>query len=249
MPDPRPLRAVIVDDEELARAVLREHLAAHPDVQVVAECVNGFEAIKAVSAHAPDLLLLDIQMPKLDGFEVLQLLDRDVAVIFVTAYDEHALRAFAVHAVDYLLKPFSAQRLGEALAQARQRVGRPAAVPPSRLAAAARRPGEWLARLIVRDGAQVHVIPAEAIDSIQAQDDYICIRAHGRRHLKQQTLAEIEGQLDPSRFVRIHRSWILNIDRLARLEPATRDSRTAVLRDGTQLPVSRAGHARLMELL
>jgi two-component system LytT family response regulator len=255
MSDLSPIRVVIVDDEELARRVLAEHLAAHPDVQLVAECANGFEAVKAVSETRPDLLFLDIQMPKLDGFEVLELVGRDVAVVFVTAYDEYALRAFEVHAVDYLLKPFGAERLAEALEQFRRgRASRAAGAAPdlpaaSTLAAAARPPGEFAGRIVVRDGPRVHVVPVHKLDFVQAQDDYVCLISEGRRFLKEQTMAEIEGALDPARFVRIHRSYILNLERLTRLEPYGRDTRVAVLADGTRLPVSRSGYARLNELL
>lgn len=247
--DPKPLRAVIVDDEPLARGLLREYLAAHPDVEIVAECANGFEAVKAVSEHAPDLLFLDIQMPKLDGFEVLELLDREVAVIFVTAYDQHALRAFETHAVDYLLKPFSPERLAEALAQARRHVAHATPADYRRLAADARPGRAAVDRILVKDQSRVHVIPVDQVDYFEALDDYVCIHAAGQRHLKPQTLAELEQSLDPGRFVRIHRSYILNLDRLARLELYAKDSRVAILRGGEQLPVSRAGYARLKELM
>jgi len=254
-----PLRVALVDDEAPARMALREFLAAHPDVAIVAECANGFEAVKAVADLRPDVLFLDVQMPKLDGFEVLDLVSRDVAVVFTTAYDEYALKAFEVHAVDYLLKPFGRDRLGEALARVRQRLaartpGLPAApqatdtsVPT--LAAAARTPGTWLTRVVIRDGADVHVIPIDRIDYVEAQDDYVAVYAGERPRLKEQTLASVEAQLDPRRFVRIHRSYLLNLDRLARLEAVSKDARMAILRDGRRLPVSRTGFARLQELL
>ena len=247
-----PLRVAIVDDEVPARQVLREYLEAQPDVEVVAECANGFEAVKAVSEKQPHLLLLDVQMPKLDGFEVLELVGRETAVIFTTAYDEYALRAFDVHAIDYLLKPFSRERLQEALSRARERLShRPAAKPEpmGELAAAARGPGKWLSRIVIRDGADVHVVPIDKVDYVQAQDDYIAVRAGDRALLKEQPLGDLEKQLDPRRFVRIHRSFLLNLDRLVRLEPTGKDSREAVLRDGRRLPVSRSGYARLQELL
>ncbi len=243
-----PLRVVIVDDEELARGVLREYLAAHPEVEIVAECGNGFEAVKAATELRPDLVFLDIQMPKLDGFEVLELLGRDVAVVFVTAYDEYALRAFQVHAVDYLLKPFSAERLDEALAHARTHLSSSERPPVAPLVAAARH-GSPADRLVVRDGSRVHVIPVDRLDYVQAQDDYVCLHAEGKQLLKEQTMAEIEAVLDPRRFVRIHRSYILNIERLTRVEPYGKDSRVAILADGTRLPVSRSGYAKLNELL
>jgi two-component system LytT family response regulator len=249
MTEPLFLRVAIVDDEPLARAVLREFLAGEANVEVVAECANGFEAVKAVSELAPDLLLLDVQMPKLDGFEVLELIGRDIGVIFVTAFDQFALKAFEVHAVDYLLKPVTPERLSAALVRARGRLQRAEALPSAELAASARPHSGYLSRLLVRQGAKVHVIPVEKLDYASAQDDYVCLRSEGRDHLKEQTLAELEAQLDPARFVRIHRSYILNLDRLARLELYAKDSRVAILTDDTRLPVSRAGHARLKELL
>jgi len=247
----KPVRIAIVDDERAARDALREYLAGEPDVEIVAECANGFEAVKAVANLHPDLLLLDVQMPKLDGFEVLELVGRETAVIFTTAYDEYALRAFEVHAIDYLLKPFGPERLRDALVRARERLARPpAAAPPATdVAAAARPPGAWLLRIVIRDGAEVHVVPIDKIDYIEAQDDYVAVRTAERVLLKEQTMAELERQLDPRRFVRIHRSVLLNLDRLVRLEPTGKDSRMAVLRDGRRLPVSRSGYARLQQLL
>jgi two-component system LytT family response regulator len=244
-----PLRVVLVDDEALARAVLREMLAAHPEVEIVAECANGFEAVKAVAERQPDLLLLDIQMPKLDGFEVLELVGRGPAVIFVTAYDEYALKAFEVHAVDYLLKPFSAERLAEALARAADRMARGDRVETEALRRDARPRTEPAERVLIRDGAQVHVLPCAEIDYVEAQDDYVAFKARGRSFLKDQTLAALEADLDPGQFVRVHRSYILNVDRLARVELYAKDSRIAILKDGTKIPLSRAGYARLREKL
>jgi two-component system LytT family response regulator len=244
--------AVIVDDEALARQVLREYLDAQGSVDVVAECANGFDAVKAVTERKPDLLFLDVQMPKLDGFEVLELLGpaaREVAVVFTTAYDEYALRAFEVHAVDYLLKPFSADRLAEAVTRAAARVGQAAQSQAAALAAAARRREGPLERVLIRDGAQVHVLPVETIDYVEAQDDYAAFYTGGRSYLKEQTLAELEGLLDSARFVRVHRSFIVNVERIARVELYAKDSRVAILRDGRKLPVSRAGYARLQSLL
>jgi two-component system LytT family response regulator len=243
------LTAMIVDDEDLARAYLRELLSHHPDIQVVAECSNGFDAVKEVSAHKPDLLFLDIQMPKLDGFEVLDLLDVEPAVVFVTAYDSYALRAFEVHAVDYLLKPFNERRFEEALARARQRVGSAGSPAAVDLAAAARPAAEYLQRIVARDGANIHIIPVEKIEYIEAQEDYVLLKTGGKGILKRQTISSLESSLDPDQFVRIHRSLLVNIERLARIEPFKRDSKVVVLRDGTQLPVSRAGLDRLKTLL
>src|SRR5262245_52853592 len=243
------LRIAIVDDEPPARMIVREYLDAEPDVEVVAECANGLDAVKAVAELKPDLLLLDVQMPKLDGFEVLELVGRDTAVIFATAYDEYALKAFEVHAVDYLLKPFSRERLQEALARARQRLQRPTPPPaPTEVSAAARPAGSRLTRLVVRDGTGVHLVPIDKVYYVEAQDDYSSIRTGGRALLKEQALTNLESQLDPRRFVRIHRSYLLNLDRLSGLETTGKDTRIAVLRDGTRLPVSRSGYARLQEL-
>jgi two-component system LytT family response regulator len=243
------LRVIIVDDEPLARAVVREYLGAHPGVEVVAECGNGFEAVKAVSELAPDLMFLDVQMPKLSGFEVLELIGREVPVIFTTAYDQYALRAFEVHAVDYLLKPFNEERFAEALSRARARLQSPDAEAVEALVSDARPRHGPLERVLIRDGAQVHVLPVDGIDYVEAQDDYVSFKCEGRQYLKDQTMASIEAAMDGARFVRIHRSYLLNIERIARVELYAKDSRVAILRDGTRLPVSRAGYARLAKLL
>jgi two-component system, LytTR family, response regulator len=243
---PALLRVVIVDDEEPARLALRQDLDALGGVEIVGECANGFEAVKVVGEVRPDLLILDVQMPKLDGFEVLELVGGEVPVVFATAYDEFAIRAFEIHAVDYLLKPFTRERLGAALDRVRARASRP---PAEALRASARAPGAPLERIVIRDGPQVHVVPVERIDYVEAQDDYVAFRTGGRSLLKEQTLGQVEAQLDPRRFVRIHRSYLLNIERLARVELYAKDSRVAILGDGTKLPVSRAGYQRLQALL
>ncbi len=240
------LRVVVVDDEELARSLVREHLAAHPDVEVVAECANGLEAIEAVAAHAPDLLFLDVQMPRLTGFETLELLDPRPAVVFVTAYDRHAVKAFEVNAVDYLLKPFSKERFDAALAKARTLLAAGARRPdPAALAAAARPEGVPLERIAVRDGTRVTLLSVEKVEWVKAEDDYVLIRSAGKNHLKHQTLADLAAQLPATLFVRVHRSWVVNVARLASLE----EGKTAVMSDGERVPVSRAGAARLRELL
>jgi two-component system, LytTR family, response regulator len=168
-------------------------------------------------------------------------------VIFTTAHDEYALRAFQIHAVDYLLKPFSPERLAEAMARARERIAAGRAATPKSLVAETQR--RFPDRILVRDGGNVHVIPIEALDYAQAQDDYVLLRTSGKNHLKEQTLADLEASLDPRRFVRIHRSFLLNIDRITKVELYAKDSRIAILKDGTKLPVSRSGYARLSERL
>ncbi len=243
------ISALIVDDEELGRTILREYLLPHPEIEILAECSNGFEAAKAAAELKPDLIFLDIQMPKLDGFEVLELMGPGPAVVFVTAYDQYALRAFEVHAVDYLLKPFTPERLSEALERAKLRLARNERTPVEALVRHSRETKKPLERILVKDGSRVYVIPVGKIDYIEAQDDYVGIRTGGKVYLKQDTMTELETLLDPERFIRIHRSFILNIDRMVRLEPYAKDSRVAVLADGTQLPVSRAGYARLKPLL
>ena len=248
------IRTIIVDDEELAREVLKELIAAHPEMEIVAECGNGFEAVKAVTELQPDLLFLDIQMPKLDGFEVLDLVgdNQKMAVIFATAYDEYALKAFEVHAVDYLLKPFGSDRFEKALQHARQRLGgtsAPAKENLSELAQAARAPGQFLERIVVRDGSRVHIIPISKLDYVEAQDDYVALCSEGHKHLKQQTIASLETALDPKYFLRIHRSYIVNLERVAKIEPYGKDSKVAILNDGARLPVSRAGYDRLRTVL
>ena len=252
----KKIRAVIVDDEELARQVLREFLGAHPEIELVAECANGFEAVKSVTELKPDLLFLDIQMPKLDGFEVLELIGNETAVVFVTAYDSYAIKAFGVHAVDYLLKPYGAERFNGALERAKERVSGRAAgksspdLPlPADLSASARAPLQHLDRIAVRDGTRVFIIPVAKLEYAEAQDDYVALVSEGKKHLKQQTISSLEAALDPTRFMRIHRSYIVNLERVARLEPYAKDSHIAVLSNGAQIPVSRSGYAKLREFL
>jgi two-component system, LytTR family, response regulator len=248
MSSQKRIGALIVDDEELARHVIRELLVSHPEIGVLAECANGFEAVKAFAEHKPDLIFLDVQMPKLGGFDVLELIGENACVIFTTAYDAYAMRAFEVHAVDYLLKPISKQRFEEALEHAKRRLGEK--MPSGqKLADSARPPQQFLERLVVKDGTHVTLIPIAKLDYVEAQDDYVALVSQGKKHLKQQTIASLEAGLDPKCFVRIHRSYIVNLERVARIEPYGKDSRLVILSDGVRLPVSRAGYARLQSLL
>lgn len=245
----KKIRAIIADDEDLSRRLIREYLTGESDIEVVAECGNGFDTVKAVSEHRPDLLFLDIQMPKLDGFEVLELIGTEVSVVFVTAFDQYAMKAFDAAAVDYLLKPFDAARFRVALDRVRRAAAR---VTPSALAAlkqAAHAPGQFAPRIVVKDGARVHIVPVGQIDYIEAQDDYVALHSGGKSYLKQQTISGIEASLDPSLFVRVHRSFIVNLERIAKIEPYTKDSRLAILSGGSHVPVSRAGYMRLKELM
>ncbi|UVW30320.1 LytTR family DNA-binding domain-containing protein [Massilia sp. H6] len=241
------MRVLIVDDEHLARALLREFLGAHPELEIVGECANGFEAVKAIAELDPELVFLDIQMPKLDGFEVVELAGSKPHYIFATAYDGFALRAFEVHAIDYLLKPFSRERLAQALGHARSRA-RPQAQIAHLVAEAAQRHG-YLERVLIKDGPRVHVVPAASIDYIEAQDDYVQISAAGKSWLKNQRMSALETQLDPQMFIRIHRSYIVNVGSIARIEPSSKDNYCAVLKEGVTLPISRSGYQKVRELM
>src|SRR5260370_8808491 len=241
-------RAIIVDDEDLARQVIREMLPLHPEVEIAGECANGFEAVRMTGELKAGLVFLDVQMAELEGFEVLELIGSEVAIVFVTAHDEHALRGFEVHAVDYLLKPFTAERFDAALERAKERIGQKLPAP-AELTAAARGPGQYAERVVVKDGTRVQIIPVTKLDYAEAQDDYVALASLGKKHLKQQTIAGLEAGLDPNSFVRIHRSYIVNLERVVRIEPYDKDSRLAILTDVTRLPVSRAGYALLKTLL
>ncbi|MEO7493506.1 MAG: LytTR family transcriptional regulator DNA-binding domain-containing protein [Massilia sp.] len=239
------MRVMIVDDEPLARGVLREYLAGHADVELVAECANGFEAVKAIAELAPELVLLDIQMPRLNGFEVVELAGQGPRYLFVTAFDQYALKAFEVHAVDYLLKPFSQQRFDQALAHVRATLARPPAIAAVVGEALRREPIE---RVLIRDGAKVHVIGVADIAYIEAQSDYIALNAGGKTYLKNQPLSDIETQLDGQRFLRVHRSFIVNLACISRIEASGKDTHNALLHDGTRIPVSRSGYQKVRSL-
>jgi two-component system LytT family response regulator len=232
------LRAVLVDDEAPARALLCEYLSADPDVVVVAQCSNGKDALVAIEAERPDVVFLDVQMPRLDGISLAKLLTPQIAVIFCTAHEEFALRAFDVQAVDYLLKPFGRERLAQALSRARERVH--GELP---------KVSAISDRIVIRDGAQVHLVPIERVDYLEAQDDYVAVHDGAHSFLKHQPLAELSESLDPARFVRVHRSYVVNIERIARIEATGKDGRIAVLHDGRTVPVSRTGYERLKRLL
>jgi two-component system LytT family response regulator len=241
-------RVLVVDDEEPARLLLSELLGRAPGVRVVRSCANGLEAVKAAAEEKPDAVFLDIEMPKLDGFEVMELLDPAIAVVLVTAYDQYAVKAFEAEAVDYVLKPYRPERLLEALSRARERarLSRP---DPSRLAAALRPAGSFRTRIAVRDGSDVHVLPVSRLDYAEARDDGVVLKSEGKTYRMGPTLSALAESLDPARFVRVHRSYVLNVDRLRRLELYSKNSHAAVLADGSRIPVSREGHAKLKELL
>ena len=247
MTSPTPLRALIVDDEELARRLIREYLQGHADIEIAGECENGLDAVKQIGALAPDLVFLDIQMPRLTGLEVLELTGRRAGVIFTTAYDEHAIKAFELHAVDYLLKPFSKARFDDALARART-LHAPETPAPALDALVARRTAP-LERILIRDREQVHVIPVEQVECIEAQGDYLAIHVDGKCHLKPQRISEIEEQLDATRFLRVHRSFIISLAHLQAIERPGPDRHAARLRSGKRVPISRSGYEKLRTLV
>jgi two-component system LytT family response regulator len=236
-------RCLIVDDEDLARRLLREYLAQHADIEIVGECEHGLQAVEEITRLNPDLILLDIQMPKLSGLEVLAETGRREGVIFTTAYDEYALKAFDLHAVDYLLKPFSQQRFDEALAQARQRLGKPSQAVTQLVEQSKRK------RLLIRDRGQNHLVPVDLIDYVEAQDDYVVIHTEGKTWMKTQSLSDLETQLDDAQFVRVHRSYVVNVARVQSMGRISKDVQSVILGDGVELPVSRAGLERLKAVM
>jgi two-component system, LytTR family, response regulator len=243
------LRALIVDDEDLARRLVREYLQGHADIDIVGECDNGLDAVKQIGALAPDLVFLDIQMPRLTGLEVLELTGRRAGVVFTTAYDEHAIKAFELHAVDYLLKPFSKARFDDALARARALHAPEARAQAPALDALVARRTAPLERILIRDREQVHVIAIDQVECIEAQGDYLAIHAGGKCHLKPQRISEIEEQLDGTRFLRVHRSFIISLAHLQAIERPGPDRHAARLRSGKRVPISRSGYEKLRTLV
>jgi two-component system LytT family response regulator len=246
----RIIRTIIADDEYLARESLRSILQNFDAVEIVAECANGFEVIKAVREKKPDLLFLDIQMPKLDGFDVLELLgDESPVVIFVTAYDEYALRAFDTFAVDYLLKPVKTERLAIALERADEKFRFSKLERYTEMTRNRQESQRPIQRICVREQSVVHIIPAKEIFYIEAQEDYININSVKGEYLKNDKLGRIAKLLDDGMFCRIHRSYLVNINFLERVESLTKDRRIAVLKNKKKLPISRSGYDRLNSLI
>jgi len=246
------LRTLIVDDEAPARRRLRRLLLTESDITIVGECGDGMSALAAIAGTRPDLVLLDVQMPERNGFEVLaELPDAQLpAVLFVTAFDRYALRAFDVHAVDYLLKPFTAERLRTALGRARERIAaRAGDEGVASLAAALRQRASWIARVAVRSGPRTIFVDVRAIDWLDSADNYVRLHARGREYLARETLASLETQLDPDRFVRVHRSAIVQLDRVAELRSQSHGDAVARLTDGTEIAVSRTYRDRLQAAL
>jgi len=245
------LNAIIVDDEPFARETLKAALENFPDIEILAECVNGFEAVQAVQKHQPQLLFLDIQMPKLDGLDVVELLGKDAPfVIFVTSYDEYALKAFEAEALDYILKPVKAERLAKTIQRVRERMRAQQVQPMEQLIDKHRDSMGPLDRVLIRNGYDVVIIPAQEIVYFEAEDDYVKVyTAEGKSFLKSERMSKLEKMLDPRNFCRIHRSFILNIEYIKKIEPYTKDNKVAILKTGQRLSISRSGYTRLMELL
>lgn len=242
-------RVAIIDDEPLARERLRDLLGQHRDIEVAAECEDGAAAVGAIDRLRPDAVFLDVQMPGLDGFDVLSAIEHTPAVVFVTAYDEHALRAFDAHAVDYLLKPIDARRFDVALLRLRDRLRSPAPGDLHALAAQLARQRGWSTRIAVRTAGRIDVIPVDEIHALEAAGNYVRLQLATAEHVVRDTLKSLESRLDPARFLRIHRSAIVNLDQIARLEPIEHGEYLVTLRTGKTLYATRSFSARLRELL
>lgn len=240
-------KTILIDDEPLARQLIRSFLKSHPEVEIAAECGDGFEGFKAITDHAPDFIFLDVQMPRLTGFEMLELIDTPPPVIFTTAYDEYAVRAFEAQAVDYLMKPIQRDRFDRAVKKVLS-LATPAS--PDAVALAEGAAGEgYQHRIVVKDGGSIRIIPAIDILYLEADDDYVRVFTPGAKFLKKATLTRLEKTLDPQQFVRVHRSYIIPVGSVAKIEPYEKESHIAILHSGARVPVSKAGLARLKEVL
>lgn len=243
------IKTLIVDDEELARSILREYLKSYPDMEVTGEFADGFSALKAIRELKPDLVFLDVQMPKLNGFEMLELLDDMPGIIFTTAYDQYALKAFEINAVDYLLKPFSEERFREAVEKVSGRLQSDSKAGFAGLKEHIEKTAGIISRVVVRTKGEIRVIPAPEIIFIEAQDDYVMIYTNSGKFLKQKTLKHFEEHLSRDDFIRVHRSYIIRTDQMIRLEPYGKNSWIAVLKGSYKVQVSRSGYTLLKDVL
>ncbi len=244
------LRTIIVEDEELARNLMKSFLKDNELIEVVAECENGFEGVKMINELKPDLVFLDIQMPKITGFEMLELLEHKPQIIFATAYDQYALKAFEFNAADYLLKPYSKDRLNEAINKVAARVlaeGTSDSDITDKIMDFPR--GEYLDRVVVKDRHKIHIIPTDQIRYIESMDDYVMIYSNEGRHLKQKTMKYFEKSLNPQNFTRIHRSYIVKVEEINEIQQYEKESYIVILHDKTKLRVSKSGYKRLKEVL
>ena len=244
------MKAVIIDDEPLARSIVKEYLKDYGDIEIMQECGNGFEGVKAIQEHRPDLIFLDIQMPKINGFEMLELIENPPAVIFATAFDEYAIRAFEKHAVDYLLKPFDKERFDKAIRKIKAQMAQPAAVQPATalLTAATENPLQS-SRIVIKDGSKIKIIPVHQLQYLEAADDYVKLITADGAFLKNKTMAYYEALLTPRQFIRIHRSYLVNSQLITRIDAYEKESHVVLLKTGQTLPVSKSGYARLKDLL
>jgi two-component system LytT family response regulator len=240
-------KAIIIDDEPLAREVVKEYLEAFPDITVAAECGDGFDALKAIAAHKPDLIFLDIQMPKISGFELLELLEDPPAVIFTTAFDQYAIRAFEANAIDYLLKPFSPERFQAAVRKYPEHQRETSEKMASVVEAA--RHDSPLQRIVIRDGSRIRIVPLHEVIMLEAADDYVKIHAESGVFLKKKTMQSFEESLPASQFVRVHRSYIIHISRITRIDPMEKENHVALLKGGQRVPVSKSGYQKLRQVL
>lgn len=240
------IKTIIIDDEPLARSIVLEYLRDFNEISVVQECHDGFEGVKAISHHKPDLIFLDIQMPKINGFEMLELIEEPPSVIFTTAFDEYAIRAFEAHAIDYLLKPFSKERFSKAMQKWFQlrKQNKPVATLPEEI-----RQPEERNRVVLREGSNIRIIRVDQIHYMEAYDDYVKIFTGQEMFLKKKTMSFYENNLDPAQFTRVHRSYILNIAEITRIEPLEKDTHLAVLKSGAKIPLSKTGYAKLKTTL
>lgn len=239
------MKVIIIDDEPLARGIVKEYLKSFSHLEVVAECGDGFEGVKAIAQHQPDLLFLDIQMPKINGFEMLELIDNPPPVIFTTAFDEYAIKAFETHAVDYLLKPFGKERFDKALNKWLSQ--KPSHIPTA-LTEETSAP-ESQNRVVVKKGQNIVVLPVLKIHYFEAFDDYVKVHTAEGFYLKKKTMTFFEKTLEASQFVRVHRSYLLNLQELTRIEPMEKDNHVALLKSGTRIPLSQAGYSKLKSVL
>jgi two-component system LytT family response regulator len=239
------MKAIIIDDEPLARMMVKEYLQAYPHIEIVQECNDGFEGIKAIQHYQPDLIFLDIQMPKINGFEMLELIDNPPQVIFTTAFEEYAIKAFDAHAADYLLKPFSKERFDKAIQKlTQQKAGTTAGVVETALQS-----NMQSNRIVVKDNGKIKIIPVAQVQYLEAADDYVKIMTAEGHFLKKKTMQYFEDSLPPQEFIRIHRSYIVNAQLITRIDQHEKDSHLALLTTGQRLPVSKAGYAKLKEVL
>ncbi|OSZ73591.1 DNA-binding response regulator [Chitinophagaceae bacterium IBVUCB2] len=242
-------KVIIIDDEPLARSIVIEYLQNHPELEVVQQCGDGFEGLKAIQQYQPDLIFLDIQMPKITGFEMLELIEQPPGVIFTTAFDEYAIKAFESHAVDYLLKPFNQERFDKAIARwSEQKAAVAEKSTQGVLESAASSPSQRH-RIVVRNGSKIKIISVSDVQYLEAADDYVKIHTQEGYFLKNKTMTHFEQSLDEQQFVRSHRSYIVNVQQITRIDPYEKDSHVAILRSGAKVPVSRSGYGRLKEVL